>query len=172
MLIICLILLPALLHAASLPQTNLDPSPRAALLSLAGEQELAGILRSIEQLEESFNSRYLYHWVFFSPVPLSENFRRLTSNATNATCIYEHVPDAASALEPRNACDEMSFTAFGPLNKPLQREMKKHAKWHRRPKHGAWSSISKADRLRDYDWFWRIEPEVSNYRCLRSGTFR
>ncbi len=66
-----------------------DNSPRAAFVTLAHEADLATTLISIQQLEKIFNSQYQYHWVFFSPKPLSEEFRRQTSNATTAICLYE-----------------------------------------------------------------------------------
>jgi mannosyltransferase len=160
-LIACLLLLPSLIFAASASQGQLDRPPRAALVSLASEHELDAILQSIQQLEESFNSRYLYHWVFFSTKPLSENFHRLTSNATNATCIYEQIPEAANAIEPRIVLNWTSHAFFGPHKRPTRSEVKSSVKWQRRSPRWDWASIAKADRLRDYDWFWRIEPGVS-----------
>lgn len=143
-----------------------DHQPRAALLSLAHERDIHGILQSIHQLEDSFNSKYLYHWVFFSTEPLSDSFRRLTSNATNATCIYEvvvndkrHVsgnvevaPKDSSFVIPR----ENAFGQHGPDVQPRKRTYR----WR-------WDQVSKSPRLRDYDWLWRIEPGVSVAVLLR-----
>lgn len=157
---ICFLLLLPLVRGATFPQV--DRPPRAALVAMAGEHEIGDILHSIRQLEESFNSRYLYHWVFFSAKPLSESFRRLTSNATNATCIYEHIPDVASAITLSLPIEDTMGEVFGPLKDPAKRTAKKHFKWHRRAKQWDWASIAKADRLRDYDWFWKIEPGVSS----------
>lgn len=128
---------------------------------MAREHDLEGILHSIQQLEESFNSRYLYHWVFFSTKPLSEDFRRVTSNATNATCIYEHIPEAAGTLATRVDLDGLEQSVFGPLNSKSINGATHHGKGHRRSRRWDWGSIARADRMRDYDWFWRIEPGVS-----------
>lgn len=77
---------------ASSTDTDTDKPLRAALVSLAHEEDLPAILVSIQQLEDTFNFQYQYHWVFFSTEPLSETFRRETSNATKAICLYEVIP--------------------------------------------------------------------------------
>lgn len=139
---------------------------------MAREHDLDGILHSIQQLEDSFNSRYLYHWVFFSTKPLSEGFRRVTSNATNATCIYEHIPEAAAALATRVALDGLSHSVFGPLTKNERTRQIHGGEGRRRSRRWDWGSIARADRLRDYDWFWRIEPGADFPHNLGFDVFR
>ncbi|ODA80893.1 hypothetical protein RJ55_03853 [Drechmeria coniospora] len=53
------------------------------------EHEALPILSSARQLEDTFNDRYRYDREFFCTEPPSDRFRRLTSNVTSATCIYE-----------------------------------------------------------------------------------
>lgn len=158
LLLICLLAVPCLGQVVTVHSPKIDRPPRAALVSLAQEHELGGVLQSINQLEKSFNSRYHYHWVFFSTEILSENFRRLTSNATNATCIYELIPEESGTLitsakvDANTIAREEPSEEFGhhgrgqqmPTSRRLQR-------WNRGP-------FAKANRLKDYDWFWRIEP--------------
>ena len=93
--------LPLALVAQGLqvPSDDTDRSVRAALVSVAHEDGLPGVLSTIQQLEETFNSQYQYHWVFFSTEPLSESFRRQTSNATKAVCLYEVVSPKHHRLE-------------------------------------------------------------------------
>jgi mannosyltransferase len=95
--IFLLIQLSSFVHGLAISSAA-DQRPRAAFVSLAHETDLPAVLSSISQLEETFNHRYHYHWVFFSTQPLSEEFRRQTSNATGAICIYEviSVSDLAS----------------------------------------------------------------------------
>ncbi|WYZ38014.1 hypothetical protein EsH8_II_001520 [Colletotrichum jinshuiense] len=68
-------------------------SPRAAFVSLVAEQQLEQMVASIAQLEQRFNDKYHYDWVFFSHEELSEEFKEVTSNATAATGV-----DADKAL--------------------------------------------------------------------------
>lgn len=116
-------------------------------------------MSSVSQLEETFNSRYHYDWVFFSTHPFSEDFRRLTSNATNATCVYEVISDELWSV-PRGASDSTLQSVD---------EQETHEMVVRRWKSGRFARES---RLKSYDWFWTIEPGVSNFLSARctSGT--
>lgn len=67
-------------------------SPRAAFVSLVAEQQLEQMVASIAQLEQRFNDKYHYDWVFFSHEELSEEFKEVTSNATAATVTYNLIP--------------------------------------------------------------------------------
>jgi hypothetical protein len=53
----------------------LQPKQRAALISLVRNEELAGILQSMKQLEHNWNHKYSYPWIFFSEKPFSETFK-------------------------------------------------------------------------------------------------
>lgn len=125
-----------------------SPTPRAALVSLAQDHDLSAVLSSVAQLEQSFNSRYQYEWVFFSPAPLSENFKVLTSNATNATCMYEVVEtktwDQADELVSTVADHEYHQAVL----------VKEISRWRSGP-------FATEGRLKNYDYFWSIEPGVS-----------
>lgn len=140
-----------------------DQRPKAAFVSLAHEHDLPAVLSSMSQLEETFNHRYHYHWVFFSTQPLSEEFRRQTSNATGAICIYEVIseqnlassrypkPSSAYDVMPRDATDDDSASKTGRSTSFLGQTWR----WNSGP-------FASEKRLRDYDWFWRIEPGVSS----------
>ncbi|KAM0254676.1 hypothetical protein ACHAQJ_006526 [Trichoderma viride] len=139
-----------------------DQRLRAAFVSLAHEHDLPAVLSSMSQLEETFNHRYHYHWVFFSTQPLSEEFRRQTSNATGAICIYEVISENNLAsptqlkkpsnlnLMPTNQADGDDVSEVG-QSAPF---LGQTSRWNSGP-------FASEKRLRDYDWFWRIEPGVS-----------
>lgn len=68
--------------------------PKAALISLVRNSELAGIQQSIRQLEYRFNSNPLhrYPWVFFNDVPFTQDFIDGTMNLTSGGAHYEVIP--------------------------------------------------------------------------------
>lgn len=153
-----LIQLSSFVHGLAISSAT-DQRPRAAFVSLTHENDLPALLSSISQLEETFNHRYQYHWVFFSTQPLSEEFRQQTSNATGAVCLYEVISEdnLASPKQP---------LAFNTL--PLDQTGGEHVSevGQSAPFLGQisrWSSgpFASERRLRDYDWIWRIEPGVS-----------
>ena len=49
--------------------------PRAALISLVRNSELAGLMQSMRQLELRWNQKYNYPWIFFNDEPFSEDFK-------------------------------------------------------------------------------------------------
>ncbi|VUC38252.1 unnamed protein product, partial [Clonostachys rosea] len=130
-----------------------DPSPRAAIVAVVEESDLSDLEVSVRQLEASFNARYHYPWVFFSTKHLSENFRQVVSNATNSVCFYE-------VLTPDNhARDELH-------------DLASPAHCHQRPSRHNLDSFAKQGRMRDYEWFWRVEPGALFTQYLEFDIFR
>ncbi|KAF5012060.1 hypothetical protein FDECE_1881 [Fusarium decemcellulare] len=130
--------------------------PRAALVALVHNPDLQAMLFTMQQLEEKFNNRYQYHWVFFSAHGLEEVFKELTSNATNATCIYEVIPDENWSIpgwtdQPHiPASQEINLDYDSETLRPMT-TIRQMNRWNSAP-------FAKEKRLRDYDWFWRVEP--------------
>jgi len=61
--------------SASFGNIGAPVKPRAALISLVRNQELDGIMQSMQQLEFHWNHKYEYPWVFFNDEPFSEDFK-------------------------------------------------------------------------------------------------
>jgi len=60
---------------ASFGSIGAPVKPRAALISLVRNQELDGIMQSMQQLEYHWNHKYEYPWVFFNDEPFSDDFK-------------------------------------------------------------------------------------------------
>lgn len=60
----------------------------ATILSLVRNSELDDLLMSMVDLEETFNKKFNYPWTFFNDEPFTEEFRRRTTEATNAETRY------------------------------------------------------------------------------------
>ena len=54
----------------------LEGAANAVMLMLARNSELEGAVSSVRQLEENFNRRYHYPWVFLNDEPFSEEFKQ------------------------------------------------------------------------------------------------
>ena len=69
-------------------------NPRAAIISLVRNSELAGIQQSIRQLEFRFNSNtsHQYPWIFFNEEPFTQEFIDGTRNLTSGEAYYEIIP--------------------------------------------------------------------------------
>ena len=64
-----------MLPSAALPFATVSTKPRAALISLVRNSELAGIMQSMRQLEYQWNRKYNYPWIFFNDEPFSDEFK-------------------------------------------------------------------------------------------------
>lgn len=53
-----------------------DGTANAVLLMLARNSELEGAVSSVRQLEEKFNHRFHYPWVFLNEEPFTEEFKQ------------------------------------------------------------------------------------------------
>ena len=53
-----------------------EGSANAVMLMLARNSELEGAVNSVRQLEETFNRKYHYPWVFLNEEPFSEDFKQ------------------------------------------------------------------------------------------------
>ncbi|OAA51527.1 alpha-1,2 mannosyltransferase KTR1 [Metarhizium rileyi] len=163
-------------HSLSTPFAHAgDVAPRAALVTLAYEYDLQPLLSSMHQLEDAFNRRYNYDWVFFSTAPLSEEFRQLTSNATTATCIYEVVRQGDANLRlwerypfsregPSQTSQEAPSPTRGDTFEPIETS-RQLQRWNNGP-------FAREKRLQTYDWFWRIEPGAQFTHDIGFDIFR
>jgi mannosyltransferase len=60
----------------------------ATILSLVRNEELEGILDSMNDLERTWNRKFNYPWTFFNDVPFTAEFKQKTTAATNAKTHY------------------------------------------------------------------------------------
>ncbi|RMD42324.1 hypothetical protein DV735_g2770, partial [Chaetothyriales sp. CBS 134920] len=174
---ICLYLTGALLSANDPPQPPPPPHtphewirqnsflpndirthrPRAALISLVRSSELAGILQSMSQLERHFNRHHKYPWHFFSETPFTPSFINATSSATDAPTSYHLIPHAHWSIPDfidrdrfMQSLDYVGAIGVGKGHMVSYRHM---CRWNSR-------FFYHHPALRDYDYYWRVEPDV------------
>jgi mannosyltransferase len=61
---------------------------KAALIALVRNKELDQMTQSMRELEETFNRKFKYPWIFFNDVPFTDKFKRITSSLTDAETFY------------------------------------------------------------------------------------
>ncbi|GAA5895435.1 hypothetical protein JCM6882_006250 [Rhodosporidiobolus microsporus] len=146
------------------PLGQVEGTEKAAFVVLVRERELQGILRSIRQLEQRFNHRYHYPWIFLNEEAFSDNFKHLTSAAASGSTEYGLVPDAHWVKK--------GFPST--VDADLARERMEEAARMGMP-YGGSLSYRKMCRyqsgffwrhplLEDLEYYWRVEPNV-NFFC-------
>lgn len=148
--------------------------PRAALISLVRNSELPGLIQSMRQLEHQWNRKYRYPWVFFNDEPFSDEFKVLyaiaafncpltgnqaaTQNLTSAQCYYEVVPKEHWSLpdwiDEGRFMNSLEYLGAIGVGKGWMVSYRHMCRWNS-------GFFYKHPRLRDFDWYWRVEPDVS-----------
>ncbi|KAF1802465.1 nucleotide-diphospho-sugar transferase [Mucor lusitanicus] len=70
----------------------LYPRVKAAFVVLVRNSELYALRSSMRYLEDRFNHKYNYPWIFLNEEPFTEEFRNMTSMMTQAEVHYGLVP--------------------------------------------------------------------------------
>ncbi|KAH9018225.1 glycosyltransferase family 15 protein [Lactarius deliciosus] len=65
----------------------------ATLLMLSRNSEIDGAVRTVKELEDQFNHKYRYPWVFLNEQPFTEDFKRRVSILTSGPVYFEKIPD-------------------------------------------------------------------------------
>ena len=59
---------------------------------LARNSDTEGALRSVRELEDRFNHKYQYPWVFLNEEPFSDDFKNRIGNVVSGQAIFEQIP--------------------------------------------------------------------------------
>jgi alpha 1,2-mannosyltransferase len=71
---------------------NTTERVNAAFVVLARNGDLPGILESIKQMEDRFNKKYKYPYVFLNEEPFSEEFKKWTTEVVGSKTVYGQIP--------------------------------------------------------------------------------
>ncbi|KAG8837989.1 alpha 1,2-mannosyltransferase 2.4.1, partial [Serendipita sp. 411] len=76
----------------SLIQTNHPGLANATFVILVRNHELPAIIKSLKQMEYSFNHQYHYPYVFLNDEPFTDEFKEWTSNVVSSKVEYGVIP--------------------------------------------------------------------------------
>ncbi|KFA81776.1 hypothetical protein S40288_07001 [Stachybotrys chartarum IBT 40288] len=178
--ILCLV--EVLLHVRSFaiarPDTNLDPPfhtgcqepvlnssarANAVLVMLARNSDVDDAIASVRSVQEQFNRNFAYPWVFLNDEPWSHEFVTRVSRAVEhddagATATFEVIPDGMWGYPDWIDQDR----ARGSMEK-MQKKKVPYAgreSYHHMCRFNS-GFFYDHYALRDYKWYWRVEPGVS-----------
>ncbi|KAK5153804.1 alpha-1,2-mannosyltransferase ktr1 [Oleoguttula sp. CCFEE 6159] len=155
---------------AGLPPPKADGSHmNATFVTLARNSDVWEIARSIRQVEDRFNKRYNYDWVFLNDAPFDDTFKKVTSALTSGNAKYGLIPE-----------QHWSFPSFIDQERAaaVREDMRE-----RKIIYG--DSISYRHMCRyesgfffrhplmlEYEWYWRVEPSIELFCDIEYDTFR
>lgn len=147
------------------------PGPRmnATFVTLARNSDLWEIVKSIRQVEDRFNRKFNYDWVFLNEKPFDDEFVRVTSSLVSGQTKYGLIPE-----------EHWSFPEWIDQDKAaaVRKDMA-----DRQIIYG--DSISYRHMCRfesgfffrqplmlEYEWYWRVEPSIELYCDVDYDAFR
>ncbi|KAF9511666.1 glycosyltransferase family 15 protein [Hydnum rufescens UP504] len=129
----------------------------AAFVMLARNSDLPGVLDTLKQLEDRFNKKFQYPFVFFNDEDFTEDFKKWTSEITSTPCVYGKIPrdhwvqpdwiDEAKAAEYRLKLAEAKIIYGDSV--PYRNMCRFNSGF-----------FFRHELLKNYDYYWRIEPGV------------
>lgn len=140
---------------------------RAAFVSLARNSEVYNMLNSIRHVEDRFNRKFNYDWVFFNDVPFSEEFIKLTSAAVSGKAIYEVIPhehwsypewiDQTKAAKARVKMANVKYGASEPYRHMCRFES---------------GFFWQNPALDSYEYYWRVDSDIELYCDINYDVFK
>lgn len=147
------------------------PGPRmnATFVTLARNSDLWDMANSIRQIEDRFNRRYNYDWVFLNDKPFDATFKKVTSSLASGKTYYGEIPK-----------EHWSFPEWIDQDKAakVREDMKE-----RKIIYG--DSVSYRHMCRfesgfffrhplmlNYEYYWRVEPNVKFFCDIHYDPFR
>lgn len=150
---------------------SIAPGPRvnATFVTLARNSDVWEIAKSIRHVEDRFNRRYNYDWVFLNDKPFDDLFKKVTSSLVSGKTYYGLIPK-----------EHWSFPEWIDQDKAakVRQDMKE-----RKIIYG--DSISYRHMCRfesgfffrqplmmNYEYYWRVEPSIELYCDIHYDPFR
>ncbi|KAJ2616319.1 hypothetical protein H4S08_000813 [Coemansia sp. RSA 1365] len=139
---------------------NFEPRANASFVVLIRNKELKDFLPTLSQLEQRFNRKFHYPYLFLNDKPFSQEFMQKVAASTTSNVTFARIP-----------LDHWSMPDFIDPDQALQARTQMGAK------HVAYGgSLSyrhmcrfnsgffyKHPLLQNVDWYWRVEPGVDFY---------
>ena len=151
------------------PATVPGDRMNATFVTLARNSDIWEIAKSIRSVEDRFNRKFNYDWVFLNDEEFNEEFKKLTSALVSGKTKYGVIPK-----------EHWSFPDFIDQDRAakVREEMKE-----KKIIYG--DSISYRHMCRyesgfffrhplmlDYEWYWRVEPSVEFFCDINYDTFK
>ncbi|EKM51000.1 glycosyltransferase family 15 protein [Phanerochaete carnosa HHB-10118-sp] len=139
----------------------LEPRANATLLMLARNSETDTAVRSVRELEDRFNHKHHYPWVFLNEQPFSDDFKTRVSNVVSGSVEFGLIPhdhwhqpdwiDEEKASQARQKMVQENTIYGGSVS---YRNMCRFNS----------GFFYKHPIVQKYKWYWRVEPDV-HFHC-------
>lgn len=132
------------------------PKENAVLFTLAREKDFAALARTVRSYEDRFNGKFHYDWIFANQEHFSDDFKRQISTLVSGETFFELIPEEywsyPSWIDQRKAQQVRAKSRYDIMygGSGNYRFMCRFFS----------GFFYKLDRLKQYDYVWRVEPET------------
>lgn len=133
-----------------------EPRANAALVMLARNSDIKGVISSIESLESHFNKWYNYPWLLLNDEPFSEEFKqevqKHTKYVTFDTIPQEHweFPESVRQHEFKEWINQQGDRGVLYGNMKSYHQMCRYYLYN----------FYQHPKVATLEWYWRVEPDV------------
>lgn len=155
----------------SKPQDFTYPGKRvkATFVSLARNRELFDLVDAIRHVEDRFNRKFRYDWVFLNDEPFTEEFKNVVKSIVSGEAKFGLVPK-----------EHWSYPAWIDQQKAAQtrEDMKKaniiygDSESYRHMCRYESGFFFRHPLMEEYDWYWRVEPGIKIHCELEYDLFK
>ncbi|POS84489.1 glycosyl transferase [Erysiphe pulchra] len=141
----------------------------ATFVTLARNSDVWDIARSIRQVEDRFNRKFHYDWVFLNDQPFDSTFKKVTGSLVSGQVFYGQIPK-----------EHWSFPAHIDQNKARKvREDMAQRKIiygdsvsYRHMCRFESGFFFRQPLMNKYEWYWRVEPSIELFCDIDYDVFR
>lgn len=148
---------------------SLDQKIKATFVTLARNSDLYQLVDSIRQIEDRFNHKFHYDWVFLNEEEFSDEFKEVTSAAVSGKTKYGFIPKAHWSYP--DWIDQEKAA----LVREDMRERKiiyGHSESYRHMCRFESGFFWRQEILQEYEYYWRVEPDIKIYCDIDYDIFK
>ncbi|MCJ1318857.1 alpha 1,2-mannosyltransferase 2.4.1 [Xylographa vitiligo] len=151
------------------PPTSPGERMNATFVTLARNSDIWEIAKSIRQVEDRFNRKYHYDWVFLNDKPFDDEFKKLTTSLVSGKTHYgaipkEHwsFPDFIDQEKAKAVREDMAQRKIIYGDSISYRHMCRYES----------GFFFRHDLMNQFEWYWRVEPSIELYCDVDYDAFK
>jgi alpha 1,2-mannosyltransferase len=151
------------------PATEGGPRMNATFVTLARNTDIWEIARSIRQVEDRFNRKFHYDWVFLNDKPFDDTFKKVTTSLVSGTTYYGEIPKEHWSFPPhidqdkaRKVREDMAQRKIIYGDSVSYRHMCRFES----------GFFFRQELMLNYEWYWRVEPSIELFCDINYDTFK
>ena len=141
----------------------------ATFVTLARNSDLWEIVKSIRQVEDRFNRKFNYDWVFLNDQEFDDSFKKVTTSLVSGKTHYGKIdesqwsfPDFIDQEKAKKVREDMAQRKIIYGDSVSYRHMCRFESgfFFRHP------------LMNQFEWYWRVEPSIELYCDINYDTFK